>query len=186
MKTTFYFIRHAEPNYNNHDDVLRELTEKGIVSSKKLVNQFSSITIDKLYSSPYKRSIDTIKPLADSKNKQITTIEGLRERKLSEGWIDNFNEVARKQWEDFNYKLPNGESLKEVQERNILAVNTILETSRNETVVIGTHGTALSTIINYYQEDFKYEMFNKYKHEFPWIVKFEFNESRKKNIEIII
>ncbi|WP_259458782.1 hypothetical protein [Streptococcus iniae] len=34
--------------------------------------------------------------------------------------------------------------------------------------------------------DFKYEMFNKYKHEFPWIVKFEFNESRKKNIEIII
>lgn len=34
MKTTFYFIRHAEPNYNNHDDVLRELTEKGIVSSK--------------------------------------------------------------------------------------------------------------------------------------------------------
>ncbi|BAM60370.1 PhoE family phosphoglycerate mutase [Streptococcus dysgalactiae subsp. equisimilis] len=117
MKTTFYFIRHAEPNYNNHDDVLRELTEKGIVSSKKLVNQFSSITIDKFYSSPYKRSIDTIKPLADSKNKQITTIEGLRERKLSEGWIDNFNEVARKQWEDFNYKLPNGESLKEVQER---------------------------------------------------------------------
>lgn len=82
--------------------------------------------------------------------------------------------------------MPNGESLKEVQERNILAVNTILETSRNETVVIGTHGTALSTIINYYQEDFKYEMFNKYKHEFPWIVKFEFNESRKKNIEIII
>lgn len=175
MTTTLYFIRHAEPNYKNQDDVLRELTEKGINSSKEIVNQFSSIVIDKFYSSPYRRSIDTIKPLADSKNKQITTIDELRERKLSDGWIDNFNEVARKQWEDFNYKLPNGESLKEVQERNIEALNSILATSRNETVVIGTHGTALSTIINYYQEDFKFEQFDKHKHQFPWIVRAEFN-----------
>ncbi|MGT2809004.1 histidine phosphatase family protein [Streptococcus iniae] len=186
MTTTLYFIRHAEPNYNNHDDVSRELTEKGIDSSQKLVSQFSSVVIDKFYSSPYKRSIDTLKPLADSKNKQITIIDELRERKLSEGWIDNFNEVAQKQWEDFNYKLPKGESLKEVQERNIGALNTILATSRGKTVVIGTHGTALSTIINYYQQDFNFDKFNKYKHEFPWIVKFEFNENDKNNIEIII
>lgn len=175
MKTTFYFIRHAEPNYNNHDDILRELTEKGIDSSKKLVNLFSSIAIDKFYSSPYKRSIDTIKPLADSKNKQITIIDELRERKLSEGWINNFNEVARKQWEDFGYKLENGECLREVQQRNIKALRSILEkTSGEVTIVIGTHGTALSTIINFYHQDFKFEMFNKFKHEFPWIVKAEF------------
>lgn len=185
MTTTLYFIRHAEPNCKNHDDVLRELTEEGINSSKKLVNQFASIAIDRFYSSPYRRSIDTIKPLADSKNKQITIVDDLRERKLSDGWIDNFNEVAQKQWEDFNYKLPNGESLNEVQERNIGALNSILAISRNETVVIGTHGTALSTIINYYQKDFKFEMFNKYKHEFPWIVKFEFSETVNENIEII-
>ncbi|MCC9947226.1 histidine phosphatase family protein, partial [Streptococcus agalactiae] len=144
-----YFIRHAEPNYNNHDDMLRELTEKGVDSSKKLVNQFSSVSISKFYSSPYKRSIDTIRPLAESKNKKIIIIDELRERKLSEGWIDNFNEVARKQWEDFSYKLEKGESLREVQQRNIKAINAILEkTSSDETIVIGTHGTALSTIIN--------------------------------------
>ena len=28
-KTTIYFVRHAEPNYDNHDDRLRELSEKG-------------------------------------------------------------------------------------------------------------------------------------------------------------
>ncbi|MDQ0262636.1 2,3-bisphosphoglycerate-dependent phosphoglycerate mutase [Streptococcus dysgalactiae] len=33
MTTLLYFIRHAEPNYDNHDDVTRELTEKGIVAS---------------------------------------------------------------------------------------------------------------------------------------------------------
>ncbi|HEO6712548.1 TPA: histidine phosphatase family protein [Streptococcus agalactiae] len=176
MTTIIYFIRHAEPNYNNHDDMLRELTEKGVDSSKKLVNQFSSVSISKFYSSPYKRSIDTIRRLAESKNKKIIIIDELRERKLSEGWIDNFNEVARKQWEDFSYKLEKGESLREVQQRNIKAINAILEkTSSDETIVIGTHGTALSTIINYYQKDFKFEMFDKYKHKFPWIVEAEFD-----------
>ncbi|XZR21779.1 histidine phosphatase family protein, partial [Streptococcus canis] len=33
MTTTFYFIRRAEPNDDNHDDVTCELTEKGIVAS---------------------------------------------------------------------------------------------------------------------------------------------------------
>jgi 2,3-bisphosphoglycerate-dependent phosphoglycerate mutase len=28
--TTLYFVRHAEPNYNNHDDLTRELTENGL------------------------------------------------------------------------------------------------------------------------------------------------------------
>lgn len=28
--TTIYFVRHAEPNYTNHDDILRELSEKGL------------------------------------------------------------------------------------------------------------------------------------------------------------
>ncbi|CCW43041.1 Phosphoglycerate mutase family 2 [Streptococcus agalactiae ILRI112] len=66
----YLFYTAAEPNYNNHDDMLRELTEKGVDSSKKLVNQFSSVSISKFYSSPYKRSIDTIRPLAESKNKK--------------------------------------------------------------------------------------------------------------------
>lgn len=84
--------------------------------------------------------------------------------------------MARKQWEDFSYKLEKGESLREVQQRNIKAINAILEkTSSDETIVIGTHGTALSTIINYYQKDFKFEMFDKYKHKFPWIVEAEFD-----------
>ena len=28
--TTVYFVRHAEPNYDNHDDMSRELSKKGL------------------------------------------------------------------------------------------------------------------------------------------------------------
>lgn len=30
MVTKIYFIRHVEPNYENHDDMLRELSSKGM------------------------------------------------------------------------------------------------------------------------------------------------------------
>ena len=28
--TNIYFVRHAEPNYSNHDDLTRELSTKGL------------------------------------------------------------------------------------------------------------------------------------------------------------
>lgn len=37
MKTKVYFIRHAEPNYDNHDDISRELSPKGLQDSQQIV-----------------------------------------------------------------------------------------------------------------------------------------------------
>lgn len=36
--TNVYFARHAQPNYENHDDLTRELTEKGL-QDRKLVTE---------------------------------------------------------------------------------------------------------------------------------------------------
>ena len=32
--TNVYFVRHAQSNYENHDDLTRELTEKGLQDCK--------------------------------------------------------------------------------------------------------------------------------------------------------
>lgn len=175
MMTQVYFIRHAEPNYQNHNDVTRELSEHGIRVSQDLVRQLAEVSIDAFYSSPYKRSIDTIAPLASSRAMEIKLVDDLRERKLADAWIEDFVGTAKRQWDDFTFKLPTGESLQEVQARNIAALNHILKESRGKTVVVGTHGTALSTIINYYQPDFGFEDFNRCKHVFPWIVRASFD-----------
>lgn len=37
--TNVYFVRHAQPNYENHDDLTRELTENGL-QDRKLVTEF--------------------------------------------------------------------------------------------------------------------------------------------------
>lgn len=66
----------------------------------------------------------------------------------------------------------------EVQKRNISALETVLEMYNGKNVVIGSHGTALSTIINYFDPSFGYDKFNEIKNLIPWIVKFSFEEKK--------
>ena len=161
--TTIYFVRHAEPNYENHDDLERELSHKGL-RDRALVTQFlSDKGISVVLSSPYKRAVDTVSEFAKLKKINIVTIDDFRERRVDSEWIPNFDAFCRKQWEDFQYKLTDGESLSEVQKRNIAALQSVLETYQGKNIVIGTHGTALSTIINYYDKDFGYCDFQKIK-----------------------
>ena len=66
----------------------------------------------------------------------------------------------------------------EVQSRNILALEEILVEKNGRTVIIGTHGTALSTIINYYDNSFQYKEFMGIVNIMPYIVKIEFDKNK--------
>lgn len=183
--TEIYFVRHAEPNYDNHDDELRELTEKGLLDSKLVTSFLEDKDIDLVLSSPYKRSIDTVKDFADKLGHQIELISDFRERKIDSVWIDDFTEFSKRQWADFDYKHVDGETLREVQTRNIAALELVLKRYRGKNIVIGSHGTALSTIINYYDNSFSYSSFESIRKLMPWIVKFVFDGDKLKRIEMI-
>ena len=185
MITIVYFIRHSKPDISIKDDAIRPLLPEGIEKSKELINFFSGIKIDYIYSSPYKRSIQTIEPIAENKNIKIKTINDFRERKMNNKWIENFEEFSKRQWNDFSYKLIDGESLEEVQKRNIKALNKILLENKGMTIIIGTHGTALSTIINYYDKNFQYKSFIEIVNIMPYIVKIEFNNNEYIGRDII-
>lgn len=180
--TTIYFVRHATPDFNNHDDLTRELTAQGLEDRKRVTEFLWDKNIEVALSSPYKRAVDTIKEFADAKGLEIKLIDDFRERKIESEWIEDFDRFCQKQWADFGYKLSGGESLLEVQMRNIHALEQVLEAFSGKNVVIGSHGTALSTIINYFDPSFGYDEFNKIKGLMPWIVKFSFED--KKCLEI--
>lgn len=183
--TIIYFIRHAESNYNNRDDAARELTARGLEDRKLVSEYLKDKNVDIVLSSPYKRSVDTVKHFADLNDHKIEIIEEFRERRVGSEWIEDFNAFCHKQWEDFSYKLSDGETLSEVQERNISAVKTVIERYKDKTIVVGSHGTALSTIINYFDRNFGYEEFMKIKSLMPWIVKFVFENDELICIEKI-
>ena len=67
--TTIYFVRHAEPNYNNHDDMSRELTHKGLKDRVLVTDFLADKQIDVVLSSPYKRAVDTVKEFAEKENR---------------------------------------------------------------------------------------------------------------------
>ncbi|MFV0551327.1 MAG: histidine phosphatase family protein [Anaerorhabdus sp.] len=185
MVTTIYFVRHATSDHTNRDERTRGLTEKGLQDCKLVTEYLNDKDIDFLFSSPYHRSVLTIQDFANKSNLDIQCIEDFRERKVDSGWIENFEEFARKQWSNFTYKLNDGEPLCEVQKRNIHTLQKLLIDYKDKTFVIGTHGTALSTIINYYQSTFQFDDFWNIVDVMPWIVKMTFDNEICLSIESI-
>jgi 2,3-bisphosphoglycerate-dependent phosphoglycerate mutase len=181
--TKVYFVRHAKPDFSIKDDLVRPLSEDGINDCKKVTEFLLDKKITKAFSSPYKRAIDTIKDFTESVDLKIEIIDDFRERKVDNVWIEDFNKFAKDQWSDFNYKLSEGECLNEVQNRNINALMKVLKENTDENIVIGSHGTALSTIINYFNKAFGYTEFERIKNLMPFILCFTFDGQDVADIE---
>jgi 2,3-bisphosphoglycerate-dependent phosphoglycerate mutase len=81
-----YFVRHAQSDKFWRGDRTRTLTKQGLEDSKKVTKAFKNKKIDYIYASPYKRTIDTVKDLANSLEKEIITEEDFRERSVGP-WI---------------------------------------------------------------------------------------------------
>lgn len=169
---TIYFVRHAQPDHNWKDDRTRPLTEEGIKDSEKVYEALKNIKLTYAISSPYRRSIDTIRHCAKSHNLKIDTDERFRERK--KGLNGNNFGMFQKRWSDFDYCEDDGESLRSVQDRNISALFEILDTHSNDTIILGTHGTALSTILNYFDKSYNCDSFLRMIDYMPYIIRLDF------------
>lgn len=170
--TTVYFVRHCEPVRDNFDDRNRSLTEEGQKDSWQVFEFFKGKKVDLFFSSPYTRSFKTIEPAADFYKMQIKTDERFCERKA--GQNGNNHEMFKKRWSDKTFAEPGGESLSAVQKRNIEALFDVLENNAEKTIVIGTHGTALSCILNYFDSTFNCDSFLRIIDFMPYIIRFDF------------
>lgn len=175
--TRIYFVRHCQSDHTKTcDERARPLTAEGVEDSHAVLHYLKDKNIDVFISSPYKRSYDTIAKAAEYYHIRIQTDERLRERKSGKNG-NNF-EMFKKRWADKNYAEPEGESLYSVQKRNIEAIREIIENYRDKHIVVGTHGTALSTILNYYNPVFGCDDFIRIINYMPYIVKCEFDGTR--------
>lgn len=184
IKTQVYFVRHAKPDLSIKDDMMRPLSEKGIEDTKKITNTLIDKNITSIYSSPFKRAVDTIKDFSENMELEIKTNNNFCERNVGE-WVEDFKAFSQKQWEDFDFRIAEGESLRQVQERNISALFEVIKNNYGRNIAIATHGTALSTIINYFNPDFGYADFWNIVDKMPYILCFRFNGMELESIEEI-
>lgn len=174
--TRVYFVRHAQSDYRSGSDRERGLTAEGAEDRKIVLEFLRDKRVDAFYCSPYRRSLDTILEAAEFFGLPILTDERLREREAAPG--GNNRELFRKRWADFDWHEPGGESLRSVQERNIAALMEILEQNPGKTIVIGTHGTALSTILNYYDPSYDCDDFLRMIDWMPFVVELDFERTQ--------
>ena len=140
---SIYVMRHSEPiKYNNieNNDSLQLQNEKMILSengkniAKEKSKSIELQNFDIVFSSNYVRAISTAKYFTNDK---INIIEAFGERKFGiDKWEDMPENFGEKQFNDFDYKTENGESLNEVLDREINAMFKILDEYSDKKILI--------------------------------------------------
>lgn len=163
--TVFYLIRHAESDYNlnlshliggrsNHSP----LSATGEVQAAKLAYRFQKegVTFDRWMASPAVRTQRTAEIVRDILNPKAVIETDDRLQELHQGeWEGKERKLTYTpevlvtiNSDNWNFKAPQGESQREVEERMAAFLVTSLEdVAANTTIAVFTHGVAIKCLI---------------------------------------
>lgn len=164
MKTTLYFIRHGQTEWNKMQKMQgwlnSDLTETGLMQATLLGEKLfqEKIKIDKLYTSPSLRACQT-RDLVNKKiqaspfeNAALQEINmGLWEGKTYEEIEKNYPESWNNFWhhpEAFNGENE-GETFDELMKRSSQFLEQILSDCKGETIGIVSHRITIKTMVAY-------------------------------------
>ena len=147
-------IRHGKAVMGGKDHE-RELDEDGIIQAQSLKSKLLEIGLDNadIYSSPFRRAIQTIKPFADiNKNISITESHQLEEIHMPKDENLSKHQVIEKMWEDENFKISEGLSHREHFVKIEPFLSNIFDNfkSNNKDLVIITHGVLIGIILKFF------------------------------------
>ena len=130
--TEIYVLRHATPASSDLPNRSRPLSEVGQRQAQALVPYLSSLGLNTVYTSPFKRAVDSVAPLCRAAD--LTPVE---------------REDLRESEED--------EQLPEVRLRMIQALSSIADENPGKRVLVCTHGGCLWGVVSHFDASFGYE-----------------------------
>ena len=160
MNNTYYFIRHAHSNFTP-DEINRPLSDKGQESLAKL-EFLADKPITAIYSSPYRRAVQTVEPLAQSLKLAIQTDKRLIERKLSSQAIidQDFEEALMKLWSRPTFSLVGGESNQQAQQRALTLLHELESKHQNEEIILSSHGNLICILLSTFDSNIDYNFWH--------------------------
>ena len=172
--TVLYLIRHCESDRSVDSDLLRPLTDRGREQAARVTEHLRDKGITAVYSSDTHRTLDTIGGLARAAGLPVQTDRRLREGIL--GCPREENPIhSKRQWSDPDYRLPQGESLAQVQSRMRECVEEIVKREAGRATAVCTHGTAICTLLQFFCPPFGWKEAKEGKKKWPWVLRFEFD-----------
>jgi 2,3-bisphosphoglycerate-dependent phosphoglycerate mutase len=88
---------------------------------------------------------------------RVRVREDLRERLLSPGHLDDWEEHCRRGWRDFDARLPGGESSRTAQRRVGEALDRIAADHRGQTVAVASHGNLIALALHRHDPSIGFE-----------------------------
>ncbi len=159
MTTSLLLVRHAQINSNitgffaGWSD--EDLDSTGQAQAACLSSRLSCLDIASIYSSPLQRAYTTACIVAQPLNLEPKILDDLIEIKLGDLEGLHVDEVTQK-WPDLwqmlnanpaDTAIPNGESLNQVYERAIRALQVVVEENRDRQAIIVTHGAVVGAMV---------------------------------------
>lgn len=152
MEKNIYVIRHCEATGQAADS---PLTKKGFEQAEELSIFLSNKAIDKIFSSPYLRAVQSIKPYADKNELDIECDDRLTERVLSSTYFPDWLEKLEATFYDLDLKYEGGESSKEATDRILQFINDVVKDDK-ENVLIVAHGGIISLLLRHFDNKFSF------------------------------
>ena len=148
MLTTIYLIRHSKtkPIEESIGNTLQEknenieLSEEGHSIIEKISKSKELKKVGVIYSSHYKRTFETAEYIAKENNLDVIVDKRFGERKHGVSFFDELpKDYEFKQFSDENFKVGDGESIKETQNRMNDALKDILNKHNGKRIVVLSH-----------------------------------------------
>jgi 2,3-bisphosphoglycerate-dependent phosphoglycerate mutase len=137
-----YVIRHAATTGQEPD---APLTPDGIRQASALAEALAGIRIARVVSSPYRRAVDTAQPLATRLGVPVSLDYRLSERVLSPVPLVDWRDRLRASFDDFDMRLPGGETSREAMWRAEAAWADVMAPGTPAAVV--THGNLMTLLL---------------------------------------
>ncbi|KIL51412.1 hypothetical protein KP77_09240 [Jeotgalibacillus alimentarius] len=144
-----YLIRHCQAEGQEPG---APLTEEGGNQAASLMRFFKEMEVRRIIASPFKRAVDSIQPLAESKGLDIQIHPHLSERVLSADILPDWLEKLEQSFSDTELVFEGGESARAAEERLSEVVEA--ESKKKGTTLIVTHGGILSHFLSKYDAGF--------------------------------
>jgi 2,3-bisphosphoglycerate-dependent phosphoglycerate mutase len=154
-----YLVRHAHAVWS--PDEARPLSPTGTADAERVADRLSQQRIGAIYSSPSRRALDTVAPLAARFGLVPQLVADLRERELPSVRVDDFDAVVRETWAHPDRAPHGGEANAAAQSRGLTVLRRVLAAGVAGDVVLGTHGTLLALILNSFDAAFDYEWWRR-------------------------
>ncbi|MBT8493716.1 MAG: histidine phosphatase family protein [Deltaproteobacteria bacterium] len=161
MESVVFLIRHGVTPWHDEGKVLGQrdmpLSERGLSQSQAAANSLGSVQISDVVSSPLQRSIQAAEIIGKANGIEVARDPRLTDFRVGKWSGMPYQEIATSPEylrfidNPLSERIPGGESLAEIRDRSVAAVEqALVDSPTGDAIVIVTHAGIIRVILSHY------------------------------------